>query len=60
LGVGEDTSDPRRTWVFLLAVGAIGLALGVLVGIATDVPLALETGVIIGVAVGWLLSRVRT
>jgi hypothetical protein len=46
--------------LFLLAGGAIGLALGILVSITTDAPLAPEAGVVIGLVVGWLLRRVRT
>jgi hypothetical protein len=41
-----------------LVVGAaIGLALGVVVSIATDIPLAPEVGLLIGVFVAWLLLR---
>jgi hypothetical protein len=40
----------------LLVVGAlIGLALGVLVSLATDVPFAPEVGLGVGALVGWLL-----
>ena len=41
-----------------LATGAaIGLALGILVAIATDIPLAPEGGLVIGGLVGWLRAR---
>jgi hypothetical protein len=41
-----------------IAVGAvIGLALGVLVSVTTDVPLAPEAGLVLGALVGWLLRR---
>jgi hypothetical protein len=38
--------------------GAIaGLALGILVSVTTDVPLAPEAGLILGALVGWLSRR---
>jgi hypothetical protein len=41
-----------------IALGAvIGLALGVLVSVTTDVPLAPEVGLVLGALVGWLTSR---
>jgi hypothetical protein len=41
-----------------IAVGATtGLVLGVLVSLATDVPLAPEGGLVLGALVGWLLRR---
>ena len=44
----------------LIAVGAtIGLVLGVLVSVATDVPLAPEVGLVLGALVGWFLRRDR-
>jgi hypothetical protein len=36
---------------------AVGLAVGILVSIATDVPLAPEGGLLIGVLVGWFGLR---
>jgi len=50
----------RRPWLFLVVGAAIGLALGVLVSLTTDVPLAPEAGLIIGLFVGWLLRRMST
>jgi len=42
-------------------VGAVlGLALGVLVSVTTDVPLAPEVGLVLGAFVGWLSRRVST
>lgn len=41
-----------------IVVGAVaGLVLGILVSIATDVPLAPEAGLAIGALVGWLSQR---
>ena len=44
-----------------IAVGAAtGLALGILVSVTTDVPLAPEVGLVLGALVGWLSRRDRT
>jgi hypothetical protein len=44
--------------MLLLGVGAaIGLLLGILVSVVTDVPLAPEAGLILGGLVGWLILR---
>jgi hypothetical protein len=41
-----------------VAIGAsVGLVLGILVSIATDLPLAPEVGLVLGALVGWLSSR---
>ena len=41
-----------------IAVGAVtGLAIGILVSVTTDIPLAPEAGLIIGALAGWLLRR---
>ena len=41
-----------------IAVGAVvGLALGIVVSVATDLPLAPEAGLAIGALVGWLSRR---
>jgi hypothetical protein len=43
-----------------VALGAvIGLALGILVSVSTDVPLAPEAGVVLGALIGWLSRRDR-
>lgn len=43
-----------------IAVGAVtGLALGILVSVTTDVPLAPEVGLALGALVGWLSRRDR-
>jgi hypothetical protein len=50
----------RGTWFFLVLGAVIGLALGVLVSVTTDVPLAPEAGLVLGALVGWFSRRVST
>jgi hypothetical protein len=38
---------------------AIGFALGILIGVTTDVPLAPEGGLLLGALAGWLSRRGR-
>jgi hypothetical protein len=54
LTVADSASrDRRRTWSTL--VGAlIGLAVGILVSVTTDVPLAPDAGLLLGGLAGWL------
>jgi hypothetical protein len=41
-----------------IAIGAaIGLMLGILVSVATDVPLAPEAGLVLGGLIGWFSRR---
>ena len=41
-----------------IAIGAVtGLALGIAVSLATDVPLAPEIGLLLGAGAAWLLRR---
>jgi hypothetical protein len=48
-------SNSARKQIWLAVVGAIlGLALGILVSVTTDVPLAPEAGLLLGALVGWL------
>ena len=43
-----------------IAVGAVlGLALGIVVSVTTDVPLAPEVGLLLGALVGWFWHRQR-
>ena len=43
-----------------IAIGAVtGLALGIIVSLATDVPLAPEIGLLLGALAAWLLRRDR-
>ncbi len=41
----------------IVVCAVIGLALGILVSVTTDVPLAPEAGLVLGALVGWLLRR---
>ena len=44
-----------------IGLGALlGLAIGIVVSVATDVPLAPESGLALGALIGWLLRRNRT
>jgi hypothetical protein len=45
--------------VAILIGGLVGLALGILVSVTTDLPLAPELGAILGVLFGWLSQRQR-
>jgi hypothetical protein len=41
-----------------IVIGAVaGLALGIIVSVTTDVPLAPEVGLVLGALVGWLSGR---
>ncbi|MGZ5311433.1 MAG: hypothetical protein ACXWZW_11780 [Solirubrobacterales bacterium] len=39
--------------------GVAGLALGILVSVVSDVPLAPEVGLLVGLGAGWLIGRER-
>jgi hypothetical protein len=54
MGVGLTKRGP---WLFLVVGAAIGLALGILISVETDLPFAPETGLLIGLFVGWLSTR---
>jgi hypothetical protein len=42
----------------VIAVGAVtGLALGIVISLTTDVPLAPEAGLVLGALVGWISRR---
>ena len=44
-----------------IGIGAVaGLVLGILVSVATDLPLAPEVGLLLGVFAGWLVGRQKT
>ena len=43
-----------------LAIGAVvGLTLGILVSVTTDIPFAPEIGLVLGALIGWLSRRRR-
>jgi hypothetical protein len=56
---GGATSASGSTWPFLVAGAGTGLVLGILVSIATDIPLAPEAGLVIGALAGWLVRKLR-
>jgi hypothetical protein len=47
----------RGTWLFVVVGAVIGLALGILVSVITDVPFAPEVGLVLGALLGWLSRR---
>jgi hypothetical protein len=57
---GGITRGERPLWLFLVVGAAIGLVFGILVSVTTDVPLAPEAGLLIGLFVGWLSHRMST
>jgi hypothetical protein len=61
VGMGAGNTEGRRgTWLFLVVGAVIGLALGIVVSLTIDVPLAPEAGLVIGLLGGWLACRVST
>jgi len=53
------TRDRRRIWAVVLGA-AVGVALGILVSVTTDVPFAPEIGLLLGGLVGWFsAARLR-
>ena len=58
--MGDGAQKKRaESWVFLVAGAVVGLAVGIVVGIATDLPFLPETGLVLGLAAGWLALRAR-
>jgi hypothetical protein len=47
----------RGTWLFVLVGAVIGLALGILLSVTTNVPFAPEVGLVLGGLLGWLSRR---
>ena len=54
------TPTGGKTWPFLVVGAGIGFVLGILISVATDVPLAPEAGLVLGALAGWLVRRLRT
>lgn len=55
---GETAASRRRIWS--VVVGALlGVALGILVSLTTDVPLAPEAGLLLGGVVGWFVAAAK-
>jgi hypothetical protein len=53
-------SHSARNRIWFAVVGAVvGLALGILVSVTTDVPLAPEAGILLGALVGWFSHALR-
>lgn len=52
--------DARMSVPVAIAFGAVlGLALGIVVSVTTDIPLAPEAGLVLGALLGWLARRGR-
>jgi hypothetical protein len=61
IGMGiRGVKAARGLWFFVVAGAVIGLVLGILVSVTTDVPLAPEAGLVFGALVGWLSRRVSS
>jgi hypothetical protein len=43
--------------VWVVVAAAMGLALGILVSVTTDIPFAPEAGLLVGALAGWLAAR---
>jgi len=61
IGMGiRGAKAARGLWFFVVPGAVIGLGLGILVSVTTDVPLAPEAGLVLGALVGWLSRRVSS
>jgi hypothetical protein len=45
------------TGVAIAVGGGVGLVIGILIAVATDLPLAPEGGLVVGLLAGWLVRR---
>lgn len=54
------TSHGRPLWIFLAIGAVVGLGIGIVVSVTTDVPFAPEIGVVAGAAAGWALRALKT
>jgi membrane associated rhomboid family serine protease len=52
--------DRRSLWIFLIVGALVGLCVGILVSVATEVHFAPEIGTVLGLAAGWGVHRLRT
>jgi hypothetical protein len=49
---------PHMSVRVVIGLGAVlGLALGIVVSVTTDIPLAPEAGLVLGALIGWLARR---
>ena len=55
----DGASRDRKPIWFALIGASVGVALGILVSVATDLPLAPEVGLLLGALGGWLFGRKR-
>ena len=53
-----DGATPKRIWLVVLGA-AVGVALGILVSVTTDVPFAPEVGLVLGALVSWFSATGR-
>jgi hypothetical protein len=44
--------DRRRTWLVLTGA-VVGVAVGIVVSVTTDIPFAPEAGLLLGAVIGW-------
>jgi hypothetical protein len=51
-------SDRTKTW-FVVVGAVVGLALGIVISVTTDVPFAPEGGLLLGALVGWFSDARR-
>ena len=56
---GDRVDGAVGTGVAIAIGGVAGLALGILVSVVSDVPLAPEVGLLLGLGAGWLIGRER-
>ena len=57
---GRHIDSRRVSLATTIALGALlGLAVGIVVSVTTDVPFAPEAGIVLGGLVGWLAHRSR-
>jgi len=57
---GSAPTSGGPLWLFLVVGAAIGLGLGIVVSVTTDVPLAPEIGLVVGLLAAWFVRRSRT